>query len=77
MVEFIKKAMDWVLEKEAEAAKNCYAKPEDIDKQIKMIEEKKEVLTKKYNENMAELEHILDRLKAIKEESLKCHTQSS
>ena len=41
MIEFMKKAMDWVLDKEREAAKNCHASPEDIEKQIQMIEEKK------------------------------------
>ena len=72
MIEFMKKAMDWVLEKEADAAKNCHAKPEDIDKQIKMIEEKKEALTEQYNNNNSELEHILNKLHFIKAESLKC-----
>jgi len=72
MIEFIKKAMDWILEKEADAAKNCHAKPEDIDKQIKMMEEKKEALTKQHNEHIAELEHILNKLHTIKAESLKC-----
>jgi len=68
----MKKAMDWVLEKEADAAKNCHARPEDIDKQIKMIANKKEALTKQYNDNMGELEHVLNKLHAIKAESLKC-----
>lgn len=72
MMEFIIKAMDWVLEKEADAAKNCHAKPEDIDKQIKVMEEKKETLTKEHKEHMAELEHILNKLHTIKAESLKC-----
>lgn len=72
MVEFMKKAMDWVLEKEADAAKNCHAKPEDIDTQIKMIEKKKEALAKQYNNNMGELEHVLNKLHYIKAESLKC-----
>ena len=72
MVEFMKKAMDWVLEKEADAAKNCHAKPEDIDKQIKMIENKKETLAKQYNDNIDELEHVLNKLHYIKAESLKC-----
>ena len=72
MVEFMKKAMDWVLEKEADAAKNCHAKPEDIDKQIKMIEEKKEALTKQYNDNIDELEHVLNKLHSIKAKSLNC-----
>ena len=72
MVEFMKKAMDWVLEKEADAAKDCHAKPEDIEKQIKMIEKKKEALTKQYNDHTADLEHILNKLHSIKAESLKC-----
>lgn len=64
--------MDWILEKEADAAKNCHTKPEDIDKQIKMMEDKKEALTKQYNDHSRELEHILNKLHAIKAESLKC-----
>ncbi|HHO65066.1 MAG TPA: hypothetical protein ENJ71_00955 [Epsilonproteobacteria bacterium] len=76
MMEFMKKAMDWVLDKEREAAKNCHAAPEDIEKQIKMMEEKKAMLETKYKEEMAEMEHILNRLHNIKAESLKCHTQS-
>jgi len=72
MVEFMKKAMDWVLEKEADAAKNCHAKPEDIEKQIIMIQKKKEALEKQYEENITELGHILDKLHFIKAENLKC-----
>jgi hypothetical protein len=72
----MKKAMDWVLDKEREAAKNCHASPEDIDKQIKMMEDKKAMLETKYKEEMKEMEHILNRLHSIKAESLKCHTKS-
>ena len=72
----MKKAMDWVLDKEREAAKNCHASPEDIDKQIKMMEEKKEMLETKYKEEIAEMEHILNRLHHIKAVSLKCATKS-
>ncbi len=72
MVEFMKKAMDWILEKEADAAKNCHAKPEDVDKQIRMIEEKRDALKKSYEENRAELEHILNKLHSIKAQSLNC-----
>ncbi len=74
-MDFLKKAMDWALEKEAEAAKGCHASPEDIDKQIKMIEEKREALKKKYEEEDAEFAHILSKLHLIKAESLKCHTK--
>ncbi len=73
MVEFMKKAMDWVLEKESDAAKNCHAKPEDIEKQIKMIEEKRASLQKRYEDDIAELEHVLNKLHYIKAESLKCN----
>ena len=72
----MKKAMDWVLDKEREAAKNCHASPEDIEKQIQMMEEKKEMLEKKYKEEIAEMEHILNRLHNIKAASLKCTTKS-
>jgi len=68
----MKKAMDWVLEKEADAAKNCHARPEDIEKQIRMIEEKRESLKKRYEDDIAELEHVLNKLHYIKAESLKC-----
>jgi len=74
MVEFMKKAMDWVLEKEADAARDCHAKPEDIDKQIHMIEEKRDALKKRYEEDIAELEHVLNKLHSIKAASLKCST---
>ena len=74
MVEFMKKAMDWVLKKEADAAKNCHAKPEDVDKQIHMIEEKRDVLKKRYKDDIAELEHVLNKLHSIKAASLKCST---
>jgi hypothetical protein len=77
MVQFLKKAMDWVLEKEAEAAKGYHARPEDIDKQMAMIEEKKAALEAKCKEETAELEHILNKLHAIKAESLKCQTHAN
>jgi len=71
---FIKNAMDWVLEKEADAAKNCHANPEDIDKQIKLLEEKRKQLKKKFEDEDAEFGHVLDKLHFIKAASLKCHT---
>lgn len=73
MMDFLKKAMDWALEKEAEAAKGCHADPKDIDKQIEMIEAKREALKKRYEEEDAEFAHILTKLKLIKAESMKCH----
>jgi len=76
MLDFMKKAMDWVLEKEADAAKNCYASPEEIDKQIQEVEEKREKLKKRFEEDDAEFEHILNKLHFIKAEALKCQTNT-
>jgi len=75
MVDFLKNAMDWVLEKEAEAARNCHADPESIEKQIQKLEAKRAQLRKKFEEEDAEFGHILDKLHFIKAESLACHTQ--
>jgi hypothetical protein len=62
MVEFFKKAMDWILEKEQAAANNCNVDINDVDKQIAYIEEKKDKLKQQYDDNMHEFEHILNRL---------------
>ncbi|WP_457743686.1 hypothetical protein [Sulfurimonas sp.] len=72
MMDFIKKSMDWVLEKEDEVAKKCAIKPEDVEKQIKSLEQKREQLKKKYNEEDAEMQHILSRLSIIKADASKC-----
>ena len=75
MVEFLKKAMDWVLEKEAEAAKQCYVNPKDVEKQIKILEEKRMQLRKKFEEEDAEFGHVLSRLSLIKANAEKCTTK--
>ncbi len=65
MVEFLKKAMDWVLEKEQDAANNCKIDQEDLDRQISYIERKRDKLKKDCEENISEMEHILNRLHLI------------
>ncbi|QOP42914.1 hypothetical protein FJR45_02690 [Sulfurimonas sediminis] len=75
MVEFLKKAMDWVLEKEAEAAKKCAIDPADVEKQIKILEAKRAELRKKFEEEDAEFGHILSRLSLIKANASKCKTK--
>ncbi len=75
MVEFLKKAMDWVLQKEQEAAKNCKIDIADIDKQIAYVESKRDKLKKECEENLSEFEQILNRLHAIKATELKCKTK--
>jgi DNA-directed RNA polymerase sigma subunit (sigma70/sigma32) len=73
---FLKKIMEWALEKEEELAKECTLKPEDVEKQIKVVEEKREILRKKCHEEDAEFGHVLEKLKAIKEEALHCNSKS-
>jgi len=73
---FLESIMNWALEKEEELAKECTLKPEDIDKQIKVVEEKREALRKKCHEEDAEFGHVLDKLHFIKAETIKCNAKS-
>jgi len=75
MVEFLKTAMDWVLEKEQEAAKKCVLNPKDIEKQIGILEAKRAELRKKFEDEDAEFEHVLNRLARIKENASQCQTK--
>ena len=72
MVGFVKKMMEWVLEKEEEAARECHVSPEEVDEQIAKVQEKKEALEKKCQQELEELQKVIERLQKIKEESLKC-----
>jgi len=71
MVEFIKNAMEWVLKKEQEAADECHIDIHDVEKQIAYMEAKRDKLQK----DVAEMEHILNRLHTIKAHALKCQTK--
>ncbi len=75
MVDFLKKAMDWVLEKEQEAAKKCQVNPADIEKQIKILEEKRAKFRKKFEDEDMEFGHVLSRLSLIKANASKCETK--
>ena len=72
MMEFLKKATEWVLDKEEQAAKNCRVDLKDIQKQIDLILEKRAALQKECDENLKELNHILDRLEKIKAREEAC-----
>ena len=72
MVEFLKDAMDWVLDKEADVAKKCAMKTEDIEKQIEIMEKKRAEIRARFEEDDAEFAHILSRLSIIKAESMRC-----
>jgi seryl-tRNA synthetase len=75
MVEFLKKATEWMLDREAELAKKCAIDLEDLEKQIAKVQEKKEALERECRENQEELDKILTRLKWIKLEELKCQKE--
>jgi hypothetical protein len=74
-VSFLQSIMDWILEKEEQLAENCNLAAEDIDKQIKAVEEKREALRKKFQEEDAEFGHVLDKLYFIKAEAEKCNSK--
>jgi len=75
MANFLEKIMDWALAKEEELAKGCALNIEDIEKQIKAVEEKREALRKKFEEEDAQFGHILDKLHFIKAQALKCKSK--
>ncbi len=73
MLEFMRKITEWVLQKEEEAAKDCRIPIEEIEKQIKIVQEKKARLEEECQKNISELENILKRLESIKNiELVKC-----
>ncbi len=69
MHEFMKSALEWVLDKEEKAARNCAVSDADIDKQIKMLEAKKAKYERECNDMLHEFEHLITRLNAIKGKS--------
>ena len=74
--EFLKKITEWALEKEEEAAKNCAIPIEEIEKQLKILEEKREELKKKCDEQLKEFDELIERVKKIKAtEELKCKSK--
>jgi Mg2+ and Co2+ transporter CorA len=75
MVEFMKKISDWILDKEEEMAKECVVDPEDIERQIEMVRERKARLEEECRENVAQLGRILLKLENIKEKGKRCNTQ--
>ena len=75
MVEFIKKAAEWILNKEQEAANNCEIDLADVDKQIRLIETKRDEFKANCAQNISEMEHILNRLNQVKATGLRCDTK--
>jgi len=72
MVEFLKKMMDWALNKEEELAKNCQLDSKDIDEQIHKVVQKKIELEEKYKDEISQFNKLIERLEKIKEQSQSC-----
>jgi len=70
MLNFLKKMTDWILEKEEELAKNCKIRPEDVEKELSKVKEKKEAYQKEYEEVI--FNKMEERLNKILEEAKKC-----
>ena len=72
----MKKITDWMLEKEEEAAKQCAVPVGDIQKQLDMLEKKKQKFTRQYDATMKEFDHIEEKLQEmIRTEKLRCSTE--
>lgn len=71
-MEFLKKATEWVLDKEEEAAKNCRIDLDDLQKQIELIKNRRDALKRECEDNIGQLEHILRRLEVIKAKEESC-----
>lgn len=70
---FIKKIIDWTMEKEEEMAKKCAISMEDLEQQIAKVEEEKKKVQEKYDDAMQELNHVSEKLQKIKNiEVLRC-----
>lgn len=76
MMDFLKKVMDWILEKEQDIANDCKIDPKDLDKQITYVEKRRDAIKAKYKDDLHEMEHILSKLHSIKANSLKCNTKA-
>jgi hypothetical protein len=75
MIEFLKNIMDWALQKEEELAKKCQIDPKEIDEQIHKVLEKKFELSAKYEEELAKINKLLEKLEKIKKEASSCNKE--
>jgi hypothetical protein len=73
---FVHKITQWLLEKEENLAKSCAVPIEEIEYQIAKVEAQKQKIQKEYDEAMAELESVAQRLQKIKNiETLRCQNK--
>jgi len=73
----VHKLTEWLLEKEEDLAKSCAVPMEEIEYQLAKVKAQKEKIQKEYEEAMAELNHVEERLEKIKNiETLRCQNKS-
>jgi len=73
----VQKLTDWLLEKEEDMAKSCTVPMQEIEYQLAKIATEKETIQKKYDEAIAELDHVQKRLEKIKNiETLRCQNKA-
>lgn len=72
MREFLKDMMDWVLDKEETFANNCAIPPEQIEKQIDVMQRRKEKYEAECNSNLQEMKHIIVRLEKMLDKAKAC-----
>jgi len=69
----VHKITEWLLEKEENMAKSCAVPMQEIEYQISKVKVQKEKIQKEYDDAMAELNHVEERLEKIKNiETLRC-----
>ena len=74
--ELLQKMTDWSLEKEEEEAKNYEIPVKTIEKQLNILNEKRDELVKKCEAQKKQFDEIIERLEKIKNiEVLKCGTK--
>jgi galactokinase len=74
---FVHKITEWMLEKEEALAKSCAVPMEEIEYQIAKVQAQKEKIQKEYDEAMAELNSVAERLEKIKNiETLRCQEKN-
>jgi hypothetical protein len=76
MQSFLKKATDWILEKEELLAKACAIPLSEIDAQLQQVQKQKARLKKNYEESMEVLDAIEAKLQKIRStEVLRCQNK--
>ena len=74
---FMKKIIDWSLEKESDLAKKCAVPMEEIEHQMQKVQKQKEKVQKEYDDALQELDDVLQKLEKIKNtEILRCQSNA-